>query len=118
LAFIGEDNPAVKALIVWRNNYFSHRSPHHAINDISLTSTHPLQSADIDRLLTEGMAILNRYSGLFWANHYSTDIIGRDDFRSVLHAVREHLETVERRVQEQIAQFEQADRLRPQRDSG
>jgi hypothetical protein len=67
-----------------------------------------------DLLDNTGMTVLNRYSGLFWANHYSTDIIGRDDFRSVLEAVRERLETVERLVQEQIAQFEQAE----QRDSG
>jgi hypothetical protein len=106
LNFISESNPAVKALIVWRNNYFAHRSAAHAINNTSVADTHPLSIKEVENLLAEGMAILNRYSGLFWANYYSTDIIGRDDFRSVLEAVREHLKTIDRRVQEDIERLE------------
>lgn len=105
MAFVSEDNTWVKNLVIWRNNYFAHRSPHHAIEDISLASTHTLPMPEVKRLAVEGMRILNRYSSLFHANTYSTNIIGREDYKSVLDAVREHLQAVERRVQEDIARF-------------
>jgi hypothetical protein len=42
----------------------------------------------IKQLLKEGMAILNRYSNLFHATTYSTQIVGHDDYHKVLEAVR------------------------------
>jgi predicted neutral ceramidase superfamily lipid hydrolase len=62
---------------------------------------------DVERLLVEGIKVLNRYSTLFHATTHSTDIVGRDDFRSVLEAVRDHLQMIERRVEEDIRRWEE-----------
>ncbi len=105
LKFVSTSNPSVEALVYWRNNYFSHRSTHHAVKNANLADTHPLPMTEVKQLATEGMRVLNRYSSLFHANTYSTNIIGREDYRSVLDAVREHVQAVERRVEEEIAQY-------------
>ncbi len=106
IAFVSEENPLVKNLIVWRNNFFAHRGTKHAINKNGLETDYPLTIEDVEELLSEGMRILNRYSSLFGASTYSTNMIGHDDYQHVLKSIQEHLASYEQRIEEEIKQFE------------
>lgn len=86
IGFVSEKNPLVKALIILRNNFLSHRTPKLVAKNRKLADYYDLTWDDIERLLKEGMDILNRYSSLFHASRYS--IVGYDDYRNVLEAVR------------------------------
>ena len=88
ISYVSEANPSVKALIFWRNNFFVHRSAKHVAKNRNLADHYSLSLKDIEELLKEGMSILNRYSSLFRANSYSTQIVGHDDYRNVLESIR------------------------------
>ena len=107
IAFVSEENSLVKNLLVWRNNYFAHRSVKHIIKKKKLESGFPLTFENVETLLVDGMKILNRYSRLFHAEIYSTNMVGRDDFNNVLRFIREGLEMHEQRIQEEIRKYEQ-----------
>lgn len=91
LAFVSSENSMVRRLTVWRNNLFAHRSAQNAVRNYNIAGDYPLTDDDIDNLLTEGMAILNRYSLMFVANTYSTQIVGHNDFTFLLECVRKDL---------------------------
>lgn len=103
LAFVSESNPLVKTLVKWRHNAYAHRSPNHALNPSGLRTSDPLLTANLYTLASEGIRILNTYSSLFQASTDSTNLIGHDDYLSVLKAVREHLAAWEARFQADLA---------------
>ena len=109
LRFVSDDNSLVKNLTVWRNNFFAHRSTNHVIKKGDLSGNYPLTISDVESLLVEGMRILNRYSSLFRASTYSTNIIGRDDYRFVLESVRANLALMDSRVEEELRRFSKND---------
>lgn len=86
--YVSKANPSVKNLLIWRNNIIVHRSAMHISKEIKLPNDYPLSLMDIEQLLKEGMAILNRYSSLFHSTTYSTKIVGHDDYRNVLESIR------------------------------
>jgi hypothetical protein len=86
--FVSEANPSVKTLVFWRHKFFAHRSANHVAKNRNLADHYSLNLNKIEHLLKEGMCILNRYSSLFRANTYSTKIVGHDDYRNVLEAIR------------------------------
>ncbi len=43
---------------------------------------------DIWALIERGLGIVNRYAGLFKAQTYAREIVGRDDYQSVLASLR------------------------------
>jgi hypothetical protein len=106
LSYVSEENRLVKNLIVWRNNFFAHRSAGNAIIRSNLAEDYPLTVENVGELLTEGMRLLNRYSSLFRASTYSTNIVGRDDFQFVLKSIRENLGLIEQRIEEERRRWE------------
>ena len=86
--FCSEENISVKKLLAWRNNVFAHKSAKLTIKDQSLSSMLRMTFGDINLLLESGMKIVNRYSGLFRALSYSTNLIGHDDFKYVFKSLR------------------------------
>jgi hypothetical protein len=102
LESVSNANPLVKTLTIWRNNYFAHRSRTHALDPTAFAREYPLQFPEINALLANGVAIVNRYSHLFNATVHSTGIVGRNDFMSLLKSVRRDLEAQEARIQEQF----------------
>ena len=102
LAFVSEKNPLVEILVnKWRNNLFAHIGPKYVIKKRRISAEYPLTVDDIEKLLKTGMSILNRYSSLFRANTYSTQIIGHDDFKFVLKSIRENLNLMDRQLEEE-----------------
>ena len=91
IAFVSNENKLVQKLTIWRNNLFAHKSAKNAVRNYNIANDFPLTSEDIDNLLVEGMNILNRYSLMFVANTYSTQIVGHDDFTFLLDCVKKDL---------------------------
>ena len=102
-------NPLVKKLMLWRGNHFAHRSPEPIVGGKPLSAMAPFPSEEVEELATRGMEIINRYSDLYLATAYSTDIIGRDDFENILRAVREHLVNLEKRVAADMERWKSAE---------
>lgn len=93
----------VKALVFWRNNFFAHRSAKHVAEKKHLADHYSFSIADAEDLLKNAMRILNRYSVLFRASSYSTQIVGHDDYlyvlRTIADDVRRGNEEIERELQ-------------------
>lgn len=100
--YVSDKNPLVKNLTEWRNNFFAHRSARHVMTKRDLSQECPLTVEIVDELLAEGMTILNRYSSLFEASTYSTQIVGHDDFLYVLESIRQRLAQHEKQFQEEM----------------
>jgi AbiU2 len=94
-------NTCVDLLIDVRHNYYSHRNAEDVAVGRIVADEHPLSRDDVGELLRCGMEIANRYSSLFHANLYSTQMVGHDDFIHVLGAVRFKLEASEREFAEE-----------------
>jgi HEPN superfamily AbiU2-like protein len=105
IASVSPPNPRVKKLILWRNNFYAHRSVDHVLNPNGFASITPLTVQDIGTLLANGVTIVNRYNGLFSATFTSTNIVGRSDYVNLLQSVRESLNAREARIQEEIKHF-------------
>jgi AbiU2 len=102
---VSASNPLVKKLTIWRNNFYAHCSKAHALDAETFVRDYPLSIADVQTLLENGLRILNRYSDLFVATIHSTNMIGRDDYLSLLKALREGLDAYEARIEEEIKRF-------------
>jgi hypothetical protein len=102
---VGVADPLVKKLVTWRHNYVAHRNSDYALNPNDLSSRYPLLFAEIDELLKRALEVGNRYSLLFDASAHSTMMVGRDDYLSVLRAVREGMQADRRRLNEEWKQL-------------
>jgi hypothetical protein len=98
-------NPAVNRLIEARNNYYSHRNAADITSGVDLAAQYQLTREDVADLLRGGMQIANRYNALFRANIFSTQIVGHDDYKSVLKAVREKLERLRREIDDEARRY-------------
>ncbi len=102
IEFVGTANEKVKTLVQWRHNAYAHKSPSHALNPSALPTRAPLLLDDIEHLAKEGLSILNRYRSLFEASTDPAWLIGEDDYKSVLEAVRRDLRRQETDIEAEI----------------
>jgi len=98
---VSDSDPLVRKLVMWRHNYVAHRNSHFTLNPKKFDAQYPLLFAEIDVLLERALEIGNRYSLLYDASSHATLMVGRDDYLSVLKAVREHVEAYKRRLEEE-----------------
>jgi len=112
LEFVSPDNPLVKKLTVWRDKHIAHRDPSSVLNPEELTGRYPLLFTDIDELLRRGLRIVNEYSSPFIATTHSSGVVGKDDYLTILKAVREsvnrHEANIEKEWQMLMAQSQSA----------
>ncbi len=101
VARVSSSDARVRKLIVWRNNFFAHRSPDDVLNRKPLAINFPISLGDIEALVNDGIIIANRYSILFNATSHASGIIGSDDYLNVLKAVREHVQNYKRQIEEE-----------------
>ena len=80
IEFASNKNPLVEKLTILRNKVFAHREVKLLIQNCNVWQEQSLKYREIDSLLENGIAILNRYSVLFKALSYSRQIIGHDDY--------------------------------------
>jgi len=88
IQYVSDANPLVKKLVKWRNNIFAHRHAKDVVAQKNFADCYPLSKNDVSELLKRGESILNRYSSLFRASSYSTQIVGHDDYLYVLKTVK------------------------------
>jgi hypothetical protein len=103
--YVSEANPSVSTLLIWRNNIIAHKSAKHVTKNLDIQNDYPLSIDDIKQLLEEGTAILNRYSHLFDATIYSTQIVGHDDYKKVLEAIRSVVKQYEEKRMRELEFF-------------
>jgi hypothetical protein len=89
------DDPLVKTLIIHRNSHVAHKAARWIIIRRNIHDDYPLVFGDFEALLDRAKAILNRYSSLFGATTYSTQMVGRDDFQYIFKCVEKRLQQEE-----------------------
>jgi hypothetical protein len=94
-----------KKLSDWRNKVYSHLSLDAVLNPKEFKANSPLSFVEIRTLMDSALTILNRYSGLFAANYYSTMMIGGDDYLWVLKTAKEALQAHEARIEAEFKQL-------------
>ena len=85
------DDQSVKNLCKLRNKVIAHLDYEYAIGkEKDYFKSHPLPYPDIQRLITQGFDILNRYSGIFIATIHSDLLASRQDqdYLVVLEALK------------------------------
>jgi hypothetical protein len=101
LESVGQGDPLVKKLTIWRNNYFVHRSRTSALNPKVFAEKNPILFSEIGALIDNGLRIVNHYSDLFGATHHVS--FDSSDYKCLLNAVRQDLERKESRAREELA---------------
>lgn len=82
----------VKTLTIYRGSRIAHRSAKNTIATHEISDSHALTFEDMESLLERAKTILNRYSYLFDASVYSTQVVGHDDYEYIFKCVEEKVE--------------------------
>ena len=106
IEFASNNNPLVKKLTILRNKVIVHRDIKLLIQDRNFWQEQSLKYAEIDTLLEQGVAILNRHSNLFKALSYSKQIVGHDDYKYVLASIRADRERREAEYEEELRRIQ------------
>ncbi|MEM7792620.1 MAG: hypothetical protein AAF546_14540 [Verrucomicrobiota bacterium] len=85
-------NPLVKKLMIWRNNIVAHRGAKVSLGKKQVLEDNPLSYDEIKELLDQSFNIFNRYSSLYRASTWSSQVIGHDDYKSTLSFIRRGLQ--------------------------
>lgn len=101
-----KDDPLVKKLMFYRDNFFAHKNTDIAIGNKPVQEEQLPSDEDIKTLLERAVTIFNRYSQLFSAEIYSVNVIGRDDFKFIFSCVTSAVEESRRKTQEFLANNE------------
>ena len=100
---VGSD-PLVAKLVAARDKAVAHRDPRVVLGTLPNPSL-ALASSDLQELLDRAGQIANRYTHLFRASVYSMNMVGADDFKTVLGYVRTGLARHEDLIQEELARL-------------
>lgn len=109
IRYASPTNPLVRKLVIWRNNIFAHRSATNVVTQRNIADYYPLSKNDVSELLNGATSILNRYSSLFRASSYSTQIVGCDDYLYVLKTIKTRIRQHKEEIASEIARLRQAD---------
>lgn len=86
-------NPLVKRLVTHRNTTLAHLSRKRRLNSTPPRSDEEITNADFETLLSCAVEIVNRYSSLFGAEHFSTQVVGHDDYKTVFLWIQQRVES-------------------------
>jgi HEPN superfamily AbiU2-like protein len=98
LSEVGAADPIVRKLVKLRNNVVAHTAAS-PVGRRELEQAFGLTFEESDMLVRRAVRIVNDYGQRLLRNTWSTRIIGRDDYLSVLRAVRFHDEAMEAKIQ-------------------
>lgn len=88
IEYASSRNPAVRKLMIWRNNTVAHRGASISLGRKQILDDNPMSQQEIQELLDRSFEIFNRYSSLYRASTWSRQIIGNDDYRYLLKFIR------------------------------
>jgi len=103
-ALVDPNDPLVKKLLGQRNNVFAHRNATNVVQELMLEHRFALTFSEVTTLVDRAVEIVNTYSSLFRHSTWSTRMVGEEDFRDLLLAVRRDMQHREAEVQRQIDQ--------------
>lgn len=103
LGLVCHSDPLVKKLVALRGNVIAHTNARDVAEELRLEDRFALTYDDLAELVSRATEIFNRYSGLFKGETWSTQMVGHDDFRYVLHAIRRDLARDDAEMQAMIA---------------
>lgn len=106
IKYASKDNILVKKLIVWRNNIIAHKSPKVFLGKGEILEQNALTSKDVTELLDKCFEIYNRYSSLYRASTASRQVIGADDYKSVLKFMRLGLQKYEEDIENEVVKYQ------------
>lgn len=95
-----KDDPLVKKLMFYRDNFFAHKNTDIAIGNKPVQEEQLPSDKDIAALLERATIIFNRYSQLFSSDVYTVSVVGRDDFKFIFSCVTSAVEESRRKTQE------------------
>ena len=99
---VSDVDPTVKALLFWRNNFFAHRSAKHVVEKKDLADHYALEMKAVESLSKNALRIVNHYSHLFRASHYSTQMVGHKDFEYILKTIDEVVRANEAKIDREL----------------
>ena len=102
IAFSSHENPIVLKLIQWRGSFHAHLGAKVALGKAPSTKAIVIEQAEMDKLLEECFRILNRYMSLYNASSWSRQILGHDDFHSLLKFIRRGMASHDTEIQAQL----------------
>lgn len=88
ILFASNQNPLVRKLMIWRNNIVAHKGARVSLGEDKILSNNALSEEELKTLLDESFSIFNRYSSLYQALTWSRQIVGHDDYKSLLQFVK------------------------------
>jgi len=96
-------NPLVKELMIWRNNIVAHRGVKLSLGKKQVLQQNSLSPQEIEELLDQSLKIFNRYLSLYRASTWSRQVIGHDDYQSLLKFLRLGLQKWDEDIEKEIA---------------
>jgi hypothetical protein len=102
---VNSNNELVTKLLIWRHNIIAHKNAKNAISKVNIPSKYPIMKKEVDELLTRATTILNRYSGLFNATTYSTNMVGSDDYLYILETITDKIARDKEILDSEIAKY-------------
>jgi hypothetical protein len=103
LALVIPSDPLVKTLVALRGNLYAHRNAKNVAQELKVEERFSLAHAEVETLINRAVQIANKYSALFRRSHWSTQMVGHDDYQQVLQSVREYVERREGQIDEDLA---------------
>jgi hypothetical protein len=116
IIFASVQNRPVKKLMIWRNNIIAHKGAKVLLGKKTILKNNPLTHEEIEALLDECFIILNRYSILYSACHWSRKIIGQDDYKYLLNFVRMGLQKWDEDIDKEYQELRKKRRTEIKRD--
>ena len=92
IAMCSKQDPLVMRLVTHRNNAVAHLSQKRRLNSTPPCADEEITNSDFEILLKRAVEVVNRYSSLFGAESFSTQVIGHDDYKTVFAWVQDRAE--------------------------
>lgn len=89
IALCSSNDPLVNILVRHRSAEGAHRSGKLTAKGERISYSCPLTYDDFETLLNRALEILHRYTVLFLEASYSTNVIGRHDYKAIIQAMNE-----------------------------
>lgn len=102
IASCSHSDPTVKKLTIYRGSRIAHRNAKNLVTAQDVSEIYALTFEDINTLLERAKMILNRYSYLFSASSFSTQVVGHDDYEYIFKCVEEKVELARKQWMTQI----------------
>jgi hypothetical protein len=85
-------DPLVKRLYLLRCNVYAHKNARATARGADWLKDYPFKYDEIEALIKRAFEILNRYSSLYKATSFSKQLIGKEDYQTVLDCVKDSLD--------------------------